>query len=188
MHKYAHKWAFVLVGNSWSLHHYLLLWLYQFLIFAPLLTFIIRVVLSVLRGGPKSLPALSFNALIFPILRIVCTISFHYSCPWISSMSCTILGQVWYLIVSIPDLCTITYFCPSELLSQWRLCPCRLLSYSLKFSIYKLKNNDFFKFKVYLIHWKQVSPLDDTLLILCYEADRLVAVFFILQKKNPFYT
>ena len=24
-------------------------------------------------------------------------------------MSC-ILGQVWYLIVSIPDLCTITYF------------------------------------------------------------------------------
>ena len=22
-----------------------------------------------------------------------------------------ILGQVWYLIVSIPDLCTITYFC-----------------------------------------------------------------------------
>ena len=29
----------------------------------------------------KSLPALSFNALIFPILRIVCTISFHYSCP-----------------------------------------------------------------------------------------------------------
>ena len=25
----------------------------------------------------KSLPALSFNALIFPILRIVCTISFH---------------------------------------------------------------------------------------------------------------
>ena len=29
-------------------------------------------------------------------------------------MSCTafigILGQVWYLIVSIPDLCTITYF------------------------------------------------------------------------------
>ena len=34
----------------------------------------------------KSLPALSFNALIFPILRIVCTISFHYSCPWIFSM------------------------------------------------------------------------------------------------------
>ena len=23
---------------------------------------------------------------------------------------CSILGQVWYLIVSIPDLCTLTYF------------------------------------------------------------------------------
>ena len=23
-----------------------------------------------------------------------------------------ILGQVWYLIVSIPDLCTLTYFDP----------------------------------------------------------------------------
>ena len=40
-------------------------------------SFIIGVVLSVLRGGPKSIPALSFNALIIPILRIVCTISFH---------------------------------------------------------------------------------------------------------------
>ena len=26
------------------------------------------------------------------------------------SLSYGILGQVWYLIVSIPDLCTITYF------------------------------------------------------------------------------
>ena len=26
------------------------------------------------------------------------------------SLSHGILGQVWYLIVSIPDLCTITYF------------------------------------------------------------------------------
>ena len=26
------------------------------------------------------------------------------------SLSLGILGQVWYLIVSIPDLCTITYF------------------------------------------------------------------------------
>ena len=26
------------------------------------------------------------------------------------SLSIGILGQVWYLIVSIPDLCTITYF------------------------------------------------------------------------------
>ena len=26
------------------------------------------------------------------------------------SLSLGILGQVWYLIVSIPDLCTLTYF------------------------------------------------------------------------------
>ena len=26
------------------------------------------------------------------------------------SLPIVILGQVWYLIVSIPDLCTITYF------------------------------------------------------------------------------
>ena len=25
--------------------------------------------------------------------------------------SCGILGQVWYLIVSIPDLCHLSYFC-----------------------------------------------------------------------------
>ena len=26
------------------------------------------------------------------------------------SLSIGILGQVWYLIISIPDLCTLTYF------------------------------------------------------------------------------
>ena len=46
--------------------------------FASLLSLIIRVVLIVLRGGPKSLPAFSYNALIIPILRIVCTISVFY--------------------------------------------------------------------------------------------------------------
>ena len=55
--------------------------LYRFLIFSTFLTLITRVVLSVLCGGPKSLPALSFNALIIPILRIACTITFHYSFP-----------------------------------------------------------------------------------------------------------
>ena len=25
--------------------------------------------------------------------------------------SCGILGQVWYLVVSIPDLCHLSYFC-----------------------------------------------------------------------------
>ena len=30
---------------------------------------------------------------------------------WVCHFPIGILGQVWYLIVSIPDLCTITYFC-----------------------------------------------------------------------------
>ena len=29
---------------------------------------------------------------------------------WVCSFPVGILGQVWYLIVSIPDLCTLTYF------------------------------------------------------------------------------
>ena len=29
-----------------------------------------------------------------------------------------ILGQVWYLIVSFPDLCTLTYFDPDQLASD----------------------------------------------------------------------
>ena len=33
---------------------------------------------------------------------VVSTVSFHFPIG--------ILGQVWYLIVSIPDLCTLTYF------------------------------------------------------------------------------
>ena len=41
-------------------------WLYRFLIFAPLLPLIIRVVLPVLHGGPKKSP----RALIIPIPRI----------------------------------------------------------------------------------------------------------------------
>ena len=32
---------------------------------------------------------------------------------WVCHFPIGILGQVWYLIVSIPDLCTITYFCCS---------------------------------------------------------------------------
>ena len=29
---------------------------------------------------------------------------------WCLTVSLSLLGQVWYLIVSIPDLCTLTYF------------------------------------------------------------------------------
>ena len=43
----------------------------------------------------------------------------------VSTVSCHfpigILGQVWYLIVSIPDLCTLTYFVAEEFLTQY---PC----------------------------------------------------------------
>ena len=35
------------------------------------------------------------------------------------SLSIGILGQVWYLIVSIPDLCTITYFYLDELCERY---------------------------------------------------------------------
>ena len=31
-------------------------------------------------------------------------------CLWVCHFPIGILGQVWYLIVSIPDLCTLTYF------------------------------------------------------------------------------
>ena len=89
-------------------------WLYGFLIFALLLTLIIRVVLSVLRGDLKSLPALSFNALIFPILRILCTIPFHYSCPWISSISCTAFKITrWPIFIS--RCITSAFYIPVDL-------------------------------------------------------------------------
>ena len=34
-----------------------------------------------------------------------------FSCVFVT-FPCGILGQVWYLIVSIPDLCLLTYFDP----------------------------------------------------------------------------
>ena len=36
---------------------------------------------------------------------LVCSVSL-----WVCHFPIGILGQVWYLIVSIPDLCTLTYF------------------------------------------------------------------------------
>ena len=36
---------------------------------------------------------------------------------WVCHFPIGILGQVWYLIVSIPDLCTITYFWSEEQIS-----------------------------------------------------------------------
>ena len=48
-------------------------------------------------------------------------------CEFVTS-NIGILGQVWYLIVSIPDLCTLTYldiFCP-QLFTTFVNCQCIL--------------------------------------------------------------
>ena len=45
--------------KEYSIITVLMIWTYRFLIFAPLLTLIIRVVLSVSRGGPKRSPRTS---------------------------------------------------------------------------------------------------------------------------------
>ena len=39
------------------------------------------------------------------LLALVCGVLL-----WVCHFPIRILGQVWYLIVSIPDLCTLTYF------------------------------------------------------------------------------
>ena len=36
------------------------------------------------------------------------SVSKFFNCPVLETIG--ILGQVWYLIASIPDLCTLTYF------------------------------------------------------------------------------
>ena len=38
---------------------------------------------------------------------------------WVCHFPIDILGQVWYLIVSIPDLCTLTYFGSHLLAGSW---------------------------------------------------------------------
>ena len=47
---------------------------------------------------------------------------------WVCHFPIGVLGQVWYLIVSIPDLCNLTYFVMSHVLGsvikgfvQWRV-------------------------------------------------------------------
>ena len=53
---------------------------------------------------------------------------------WVCHFPIGILGQVWYLIVSIPDLCTITYFCyflHIGLLASW----CQTVILGTDFSI-----------------------------------------------------
>ena len=86
--------------DSWSLQPYLL-WLSELFCLCCV-------------AALKSLPALSFNAFIFPILRIVCTISFHYSCPWISSMSCTAF-KITRWPIFIPRCITSAFYIPVDL-------------------------------------------------------------------------
>ena len=86
--------------DSWSLQPYLL-WLSELFCLCCV-------------AALKSLPALSFNALIFPILRIVCTISFHYSFPWISSMSCTAFKITRWPIFILRCI-TSAFFIPVDL-------------------------------------------------------------------------
>ena len=43
------------------------------------------------------------------LLALVCGVLL-----WVCYFPIGILGQVWYLIVSIPDLCTLTYFEKSQ--------------------------------------------------------------------------
>ena len=49
------------------------------------------------------------------LLALVCGVYCEFvTFPLVSWVRC--VGQVWYLIVSIPDLCTLSYF---TLLLQW---------------------------------------------------------------------
>ena len=38
-----------------------------------------------------------------------------FLCVMFVTFTCGVLGQVWYLIVSIPDLCLLTYFEMNEI-------------------------------------------------------------------------
>ena len=42
--------------------------------------------------------------------RLTSWLLFVMHCDFVT-FPCGILGQVWYLIVSIPDLCHLSYFC-----------------------------------------------------------------------------
>ena len=61
------------------------------------------------------------------------------------SLSIGILGQVWYLIVLIPDLCTLTYFDINHTVPDI-LTPQRFRWFSI--SVQKFKKNKIFRFAV----------------------------------------
>ena len=47
---------------------------------------------------------------LWDLLIIIVLLGFSVSLLGVCHFPIGILGQVWYLIVSIPDLCTLTYF------------------------------------------------------------------------------
>ena len=74
----------------------LLLWIFYVFVLSCVCYVFVRVCLYVLCGHllGKGWPLSS---------RLWCLL-------WVCHFPIDILGQVWYLIVSIPDLCTLTYF------------------------------------------------------------------------------
>ena len=59
-----------------------------------------------LYGGPKSLSAYSFNDLIIPIVRVCVYITLVCD---VFYFLCGVWGQLWYLIVSVPEICLVLY-------------------------------------------------------------------------------
>ena len=43
-------------------------------------------------------------------VNLLAFLNVMFSCVFVT-FPCGVLGQVWYLIVSIPDLCHLIYFC-----------------------------------------------------------------------------
>ena len=64
------------------------------------------------------------------LLALVCGVLL-----WVCHFPIGILGQVWYLIVSIPDICTLTYSVPCV---KWSTS--NMLCYSLNREIWKFTN------------------------------------------------
>ena len=99
----------------------------------------VRVCLYVLRGHPlgKGWPLGS---------RLWCLL-------WVCHFPIGILGQVWYLIVSIPDLCNLTYFVTNsssycDVIDNWQIvfCPkekentiCHMLLFNLNCILRQIK-------------------------------------------------
>ena len=65
------------------------------------------------------------------LLALVCGVLL-----WVCLFPIGILGQVWYLIVSIPDLCTLTYFANNTAQTNLRIHTVR--SVPLLFAYWKL--------------------------------------------------